>query len=310
MASTLNTTKEIRKIIPHKKVLELHKVSEWKGILSIFLEWSLIVACTFLSETFFSWYFYPIVVMFLGARYLALGLIMHESVHNLVSKNNFINDWLSEIFCSWPMLISMRSYKIKHLAHHAWLNTDDDPDFISKADENWQYPMMKNKFIKILITQLSGLGIFETLKVMSSSKMKVKKPKTPLWYHLMRISFYIIIVGLFIYFDKLLILVFYWMIPFFTWTQIANRLRRVAEHSAVEEKSHDLQTRTTKHGILVRIFLSPKFISYHNEHHIYPGIPCYNLRKAHNILNEDEIVKNSLHVSNSYYEVYKECILN
>ena len=59
MASTLNTTKEIRKIIPHKKVLELHKVSEWKGILSIFLEWSLIVACTFLSETYFSWYFYP-----------------------------------------------------------------------------------------------------------------------------------------------------------------------------------------------------------------------------------------------------------
>ena len=25
--------------------------------------------------------------------------------------------------------------------------------------------------------------------------------------------------------------------------------------------------------------------------HIYPGIPCYNLRKAHNILNEDEIVE-------------------
>ena len=82
-------------------------------------------------------------------------------------------------------------------------------------------------------------------------------------------------------FYKGIILVLYWLIPFFTWTQIANRLRRVAEHSAVEGKSYDLQTRTTKHGILVRIFLSPKFISYHNEHHIYPGIPCYNLRKAH-----------------------------
>ena len=55
MVSNLNTTKEIRKIIPHTKVLELHKVSEWKGILSIFLEWSLIVACTFFSETYFSW---------------------------------------------------------------------------------------------------------------------------------------------------------------------------------------------------------------------------------------------------------------
>ncbi len=310
MPSTLNNAAEIRKIISNKKVRDLHIVSDLKGILSILLEWTLIITCTILSETYFSWYFYPIVVMFLGARYLALGLIMHESVHNLVSKNSFVNDWLSEIFCSWPMLISMRSYKIKHLAHHAWLNTDDDPDFISKADENWQYPMMKYKFLRILITQLSGLGIFETLKVMSSSKMKVKKPKTPVWYHLLRYSFYLTTIGLFFYFDKGLILVLYWLIPFFTWTQIANRLRRVAEHSAVEGKSHDLQTRTTKHGIIVRIFLSPKFISFHNEHHIYPGIPCYNLRKAHKVLNENEIVRNSLHVSNSYLEVYKECILD
>lgn len=309
MTSTLNNVADIRKIISNKKVKDLHKISDFKGIFSIFLEWSLIITCTILFETYFSWYFYPIVVMFLGARYLALGLIMHESVHNLVSKNSFVNDWLSEIFCSWPMLISMRSYKIKHLAHHAWLNTDDDPDFTSKADENWQYPMMKYKFLRIVITQLSGLGIFETLKVMSSSKMKVKKPKTPLWYHLLRISFYLTTIGLFTYFDKGLILVLYWLIPFFTWTQIANRLRRVAEHSAVEGKSHDLQTRTIKHGIIVRIFLSPKFISFHNEHHIYPGIPCYNLRKAHNVLNENELVRNSLHVSNSYLEVYKECIL-
>lgn len=119
MTSTLNNAAEIRKIISNKKVRDLHIVSDLKGILSILLEWTLIITCTILSETYFSWYFYPIVVMFLGARYLALGLIMHESVHNLVSKNSFVNDWLSEIFCSWPMLISMRSYKIKHLAHHA-----------------------------------------------------------------------------------------------------------------------------------------------------------------------------------------------
>ena len=148
MTSTLNTAVEIRKIIPNKKVRELHIVNDWKGILSIFLEWGLIISCTLLSEIYFSWYFYPLVVMFLGARYLALGLIMHESVHNLVSKNNLVNDWLSEVFCSWPMLISMRSYRIKHLAHHAWLNTDDDPDFTSKSDKNWQYPMMSINFLE------------------------------------------------------------------------------------------------------------------------------------------------------------------
>ena len=308
--STIHSTEEVRSLIPFNKVKHLHRVNDIKGIMSIFLEWTLIISTIIIFENYFSWYLYPIVVMFIGARYLALGLIMHESVHNLISNNQILNDWLSEIFCSWPLLISMRSYKIKHLAHHAWLNTDDDPDYVSKSDEDWNYPMKKVRFLRIILTQLSGLGIFETLRVMSSSKMKTRKPKIPLWYHLLRMSFCVSIFLSFILSGKGMILFLYWAVPFFTWTQIANRFRRVAEHSAVEGKSKDLQTRTTKHNLIVRIFLSPKFISFHNEHHIYPGIPCYNLRKVHKVLNENEVVKKNLHVSKSYSEVYKECIVS
>jgi fatty acid desaturase len=308
MSELITTTAQVRKSFPSSKIKPLHKVNTLIGIGSILLEWGLIISCAMLCETYFTWYFYLLAMPFIGARYLALGLIMHESVHRLIAKNELLNDWLSEIFCSWPLLVSMRSYRIKHLAHHAHLNTDDDPDHIGKSDVNWQFPMNRKKLLKILLLQISGLGFFEAIKVMSGKRVKNSKSKNPRWYLPLRLIYYLGIVAAFIITGNGLMLVLYWAIPFFTWTQFINRLRRIAEHSAVESKFHDLQTRTVKHGLLARIFLSPKFISYHNEHHIYPGIPCYNLRRTHNLLMKNKEIQSCLTVSNSYYEVYKSCV--
>jgi len=308
MPTILQETAEIRKLIPTAHSKEWHRISDWKGIGSIVLEWCCILGCAWLCDRYFTWYFYAFSIVFIGARYLALGLIMHEGVHQLISKNRWVNDWLCEVLCAWPLLISMRSYKVKHLAHHAKLNTSDDPDFIAKHDPNWQFPMSKMRLMKIILIQLSGIGVLETLTVMSSKQMKAKKDKAPLWYKLLRISFYLILIRGFIYLGLGWKLLLYWFIPFATWTQLANRLRRIAEHSGIQQKSVDLQTRTTTHGMLTRIFLAPKFISYHNEHHIYPGIPCYNLRTTHRTFNQNELIKENLHVSRSYWDVYKECV--
>lgn len=309
MSIIYSDPKEIRKSIGVNAIRKYHQVSTLRGIAAIVFEWSLIILFAFLCEMYFSWPLYLLAVIVIGARYLALGLIMHEAVHKLISKNSGLNDWLGEILCAWPLLISMRSYKVKHLAHHAWLNTDKDPDFTAKFNPNWRYPMRLPKFMKIILTQLSGIGIFETLTVMSSAQMKTKKEKSPLWYHLLRVFFYVSIIFTFIWFEKGTLLLMYWFIPFATWTQVANRMRRVAEHSAVEGKSPAMQTRTTIHGFLARFLLAPKNISYHNEHHLYPGVPSYNLPELHNDLVNHEDIKQSLHISKTYRDVYDDCIL-
>ncbi|MDC1222046.1 fatty acid desaturase family protein [Salibacteraceae bacterium] len=298
----------IRKHVSNAEMAKLHRVASWKSILSIAMEWTLIIGCAYISELYFSWYLYPLVVIFIGARLLALGFIMHEAVHHLISKNSLLNDWLAEVFCAWPILVSMRSYRIKHLAHHAWLNTEDDPDFIGKSDANWTFPMKRMKFLKVLLVQISGLGIFGAMRAMSGAKVKTKKLKTPIWYHLLRVAFYAGIISLFVFSGNGSLLVLYWLIPFLTWLQMANRMRRIAEHSAMEDQPAALQTRTTIHGVLASIFLAPKNIAYHSEHHIYPGVPYYNLPQVHEMLTANESVKESVHVCDSYSEVYKECV--
>lgn len=299
---------ELRGFVPRDILKSLHQVNTLRGIFSIFLEWALIIVTAYFCEKYFNWPAYVLSIVFIGARLLALGLIMHESVHNLITKNKILNDFVAELFCAWPLLISMRSYRLKHLAHHKWLNTEKDPDYIAKTDENWSFPMPLKKIILIIFTQISGFGVFETFRVMSSKQMKIKKEKTPLWYHISRISFYLIVITSFVYFDQVMLLVKYWIIPFATWTQLANRLRRVAEHSGIEGKYPAMQTRTTKHGLISSLLLVPKNISYHCEHHLYPGIPCYNLPKVHNELLKHETVKENFYISNTYCDVFKDCI--
>ncbi|MFT7611571.1 MAG: fatty acid desaturase [Parvicellaceae bacterium] len=310
MRTTFTDPSEVRKSIGIDAMKKYHRVSTLRGILAIIFEWTIIIGIVILCEMYFFWALYPIAVIIIGARFLALGLIMHEAVHKLISKNTFLNDWLAELLCAWPLFISMRSYKVKHLAHHSWLNTDEDPDYTAKTNPNWKYPMRLPKFLKIILIQLSGIGIFETFTVMSSAQMKTKKEKTPAWYHFLRVLFYVTIIFAFVWFEKGTVLLMYWVIPFATWTQVVNRMRRVAEHSGVEGKSPAMQTRTTIHGFLGRFLLAPKNISYHNEHHLYPGVPCYHLPKVHKDLINSDAIKESLHISKSYRDVYRDCIMD
>lgn len=305
-----DTLHQLRQVVAPQKLKSLHKVSTARGLFSIALEWGLILTTAYLCEKYFSWPLYIAVVIFIGARILALGLIMHESVHQLISKNKLINDVTSELFCAWPLFISMRSYKVKHLAHHKWLNTDLDPDYVAKTDSNWYFPMHPLKFIRILLIQLSGGGVLETFRVMSGAKVKTPKPKTPWWYLPVRLAYYIVIISLFIVWGKGMLLLKYWIVPFVTWTQLANRLRRIAEHSGIPGKDLPLQTRTTKHRFLSELLLAPKNISYHCEHHLFPGIPCYHLPDLHRELTQHDMVKQELYISKTYTGVLRDCLVS
>lgn len=160
-----------------------------------------------------------------------------------------------------------------------------------------------------MLTQLLGLGIIESMRVMYNNPVVEKKKASPVWYKLVRVLFYLSVVGTFIGLGLWKQMFLYWIIPFLTWTQFANRLRRLAEHSGIEGKEPDFQIRTTVHGPLARLFLAPNNVAYHIEHHILPGVPQYNLPDLHHEIMKQEDIRQKLHVSNSYSEVLKEMVV-
>ena len=76
-----------------------------------------------------------------------------------------------------------------------------------------------------------------------------------------------------------------WLLPLATWYQLVSRIRNIAEHAVVPDNDDPLRnTRTTRAGLLERLFVAPYYVNYHLEHHLFFYVPCYNLPKLHRIL--------------------------
>lgn len=79
-----------------------------------------------------------------------IGLMGHESSHNLLVPNRKWNDFLAEILCFYPVFGSLIQYRAKHLRHHLYPNDPDlDPNLGNgKAQRLYaKFPMPKRSFI-------------------------------------------------------------------------------------------------------------------------------------------------------------------
>jgi fatty acid desaturase len=87
------------------------------------------------------------------------------------------------------------------------------------------------------------------------------------------------------------------------------RIRSIAEHFAIDGKSGVYgQTRTTNVGLLMRLFVAPKNVNYHIEHHFFPSVPFYRLPKLHLLLMSREEFARAAHITQSYSKMLLECV--
>ena len=78
-------------------------------------------------------------------------------------------------------------------------------------------------------------------------------------------------------------------------------IRSVAEHFG-ELAYDDLlsSTRSVKANLLERFFIAPHQVGYHLEHHLYPGVPFYNLPKLHQLLMSVSDYSSKAHITHGY----------
>jgi fatty acid desaturase len=68
------------------------------------------------------------------------------------------------------------------------------------------------------------------------------------------------------------------------------------------------KTRTTIPTVLDRLFLVPKNVGYHLEHHLYPSVPFYKLPMLHKLLMKGPIYHDAAHVTRGYWRMLRECM--
>jgi fatty acid desaturase len=290
---------------------QLHSLSEVNPYVSachIVLEWTAILLAASFCHHFWNPLLYLASVVIIGARQHALLVLMHDGTHYRLFRNRRLNDWVTEIVLAWPHLVTMRSYRENHLAHHNYVNSEKDPDWRRKEkNTEWHFPQSGRRLFGIFLRDLIGIGGINLIRLASSLSSTARVPSKT--FVRIRLAFYIVMIGGLVAAGLGKALVLYWIIPFFTSLVLIMRIRSIAEHFAIEAGPGTYgQTRTTYAGLLASFFLAPKNVNYHIEHHFFPSVPFYRLPELHSVLMSNPEFAGAAHITSSYSKMLLECV--
>jgi fatty acid desaturase len=110
--------------------------AEWRAVWGLAWAWNIPV--------------FALAVVLIGGIQHRLAGLGHEASHYTFMKNKFLNDFLADLFCMFPLLTTVHQYRLFHMAHHQFTNDwDRDPDLRNMAHGRGQdrFPMSRWRFI-------------------------------------------------------------------------------------------------------------------------------------------------------------------
>jgi fatty acid desaturase len=292
-----------------QQIKPLTQLDNWHGLLALLEDYSIIIVSIFCTCRL-SWWFYPIALLTIGSRQRALATILHESAHQTLAKNKWLNLILGT-FCSGYLIFQQSAaYKESHcLNHHCHLgNPDRDPDLKFYLSSGLYKPLNKQEFIiehiwkPLLLLRLPNYIFYLVRYRLLPANNRGRE-------YLILLSYWSLIIAVAVWlgvWDKLII---FWFIPYLTTFQILGWFIELSEH-------YPLLGNSTIDIYLSRNRFSPWyeafFTSMHREnfhlnHHLFPSIPFWNMDKLHKILLIDATYRACNGVTGGIFFNRKNC---
>ena len=309
-----NTARTIPERLPPARIKALSQLHPAKAILATAGEWAAIAAVIAVCTYVWNPVLYVLAVVFIGARQHALMALGHDASHYRILPRRWQNDLFGNIFMMWPTFASVEGFRKFHGTHHQYTNLPDDGnrhiwythDAAGELAPDWQFPKTRLGLAWVLLRRAAFLtGVFWIVRGLVGSTLI----PSPGWMRAARFGFYASIAGALTYFGGWYAFLLYWIVPFCTWHIAAQYIRLICEHSAVESDEEEYSiTRTTIPTLLERIFILPRNIGYHLEHHWYPSVPFYRLPELHRALMERQGFRQHAVVSRSVFASLGACV--
>ena len=215
-------------------------------------------------------------VLLLGGRQLGLAVLYHECAHQIFFKARSLNDFFGTWLFGGLMNTSLARYRAYHLDHHRHAGTEQDPDFTMAS----AYPAEPASMRRKLTRDLTGrTGVKDLRRQIKSFRLVRNAPF--LASHGLMLGLLSLAGAPWAY--------ALWWVAYLVAYQVITRIRFMSEHGvAVDRLSPDVRenTVTTLASWWERLLVGPNFVNYHLEHHLQAGVPCYRLRRFHNLLKE------------------------
>jgi fatty acid desaturase len=235
-----------------------------------------------------------VVVVLLGLRMNAFGVILHEGSHGLLASPRKLNDRICNLGIAYWTINSVEEYRPTHRLHHRYLGQENDPD------RDFYFVPARRGALTVLIAQdLLGVTAFRRAtgrisgtsqssgapaSLLANPRLLVGKAVTQL-----------IVLGQFLLFQGLVrgvaFYVVFWLVPIVCMYPMILRLKTITEHFDSGLRQADTVNwvaRTSVAGRLQNHLVGAR-MEYHFEHHVVPTIPFGGLKELHRRLAETDL---------------------
>ena len=272
--------------------------------------------------THYNFLFYVPCIFLIAGRQGAFVQLVHEASHFLVSKNNKLNDFFGNYLCAFPIGVNFAGFRSGHNNHH--VNTATPNDSPTDLDKYRVVDTKKFDLYKLFIKDLVGISALEVFLSYGKNKTDTvnieKKSKKKFFLFLTKLSLtQLLILALFGF--NIINYILFWIIPLISPHMFLMRIRGLAEHGQSNQLGCTAETNSAgtfytrsfltevnsyKSAIVVfleKILIGSFNVNFHHEHHIFPNIPWYNLKKLSKLISKNVQKNNS---STTYRKGYVE----
>lgn len=273
------------------KMLEKSSISATVG--TLFTTWLTIISFSVLSHLIFvingfcllSMVTYLISFFVISTRQRLLENIIHEATHFNLCKSFRLNDIMAWSFAALPLFHNLESERELHIkGHHVnFWNEKLDPDFIRYKNMGLdKLPAASyGELAKVLINAFPSylLDLIPTFFLQKNQKIK---------YKILTLVYWSIVLNVFYNLNYFNIIFYYWLTPFVFGLTAIRFFAELSEHASLGCKNAFFSTRNNI-GWFNENFIHPCGDGFHIIHHLFPKIPFYNVKKAHELLMNDDV---------------------
>lgn len=271
----LNSKEDTRDVIGR-----LSQLKPYKSISAILFEWLVIFLILYVSQRV-SIVWSILWIPLIATRMYALYSLVHEGVHYSITRNKRVNDIITKVFLSLPIFISLKNMRTAHFRHHKYLHTKEDPEYQLLQYEEFEFPMKKSTFLKIVIMDISGIN-FCRYAFLKLKRGALPKPEVA------EMLFYIFSIAIIYSTNNIQAFFLLWAIPYCTFFQTFNRIRAYTEHFNIPDSAKS-KTRSLVLSFPLNFLFTPHNLGFHSVHHLYPNVPFYHLKQLNSfVLNLDK----------------------
>jgi fatty acid desaturase len=278
--------------IDKKELKELSRRRNWPALTHFFIYFGALFISGYLA--YLTWGTWLSILFFFiyGTIYTFSVSNWHETVHKTAFKTRWINEFFYHVTSFMADFEGFR-WRWSHTFHHSnTLQTKDEYDheiqisrptdliafflnFIPFSDLLFPHRLIKFEVLK------HSLGFYSSVIEISAP---LREKKKILWNSRLYVFIWLGIIVFSVYFETILPIL-YLLLPNYYGKPIWF-LINVTQHlgAALDKKDH----RESSYSLRINPIFSFLYwhMEYHLEHHMFPMVPSYNLKKLHNIIKD------------------------